>query len=284
MYTEKELKLAFEESIAFTKNHYENFPVLSLFVPKHLRKSVAVIYKFARMADDIADEGNASPEQRMDYLEKYESHLNNCLAGVFDDTFWFALKTTIDNHNLSTQNFLNLLKAFKQDIVKKRYDTFAELMAYCNNSADPVGRLILELHGIQNEDTKLYSDKICTALQITNFIQDIGVDWNNGRIYIPSDEMIKFGITENEFDKNKNNDKFRELVKYQVDRAKIIFDEGRTLLGFLKGALKYQIAWTIFGGETILNKIEKINYDTRKIRPTITKIDLLKLIILSWKI
>ena len=162
------------------------FPVVSILVPKNLRKHVAIIYWFARTADDFADEGNMSEDERIEKLNDFENSLNDLLNGKFKSPFEQALHQTIKQKNLTPQLFFDLLKAFKQDVVKKRYNDFDEVLDYCNCSANPIGRLILELFDIRNEEAFNYSDKICTALQLTNFYQDIEIDYEKGRIYFPS--------------------------------------------------------------------------------------------------
>jgi len=267
----------FSEAIHFTKSHYENFPVISFFVQKPLRKYVAVIYQFARQADDLADEGNLSSEERILKLEEYELQLNNALHNKFSSGFWKILKSTVVDNSLSELNFKKLLTAFKQDVVKKRYSSFEEILGYCKNSADPVGRLILELHQIKDDKSKFYSDKICTALQLANFYQDVSIDNKKNRIYIPKDELDEYNVTENEVLNGQFSEKFKELLKYQVDRVEKLFKDGRNLLKYLPIGLKFQILVTIKGGEAILKKIKKNDYNVLKIRPTLSKYDFIKL-------
>jgi phytoene/squalene synthetase len=153
------------------------------------------------------------------------------------------------------------LTAFKQDVCKKTYDNFGDLLNYCRYSANPVGRLILELYGIRNENASLLSDKICTALQLTNFYQDTLIDYVKGRIYYPLDEMEKFGVNKRIFELKENNLNFSKLLKFSIERTRGFYNEGREVTGFLKGRLKLEIKWTILGGEAILKKIEKNNYN-----------------------
>jgi len=273
-----EIDVAYSDAIAFTKNHYENFPVLSFLVPKHLRKHVAIVYQFARKADDIADEGELKNEERLTQLIEFELQLQQAEKGISKNQFWNALHNSISSKSLEIQNFSKLLQAFKQDITKKRYLNFNELLNYCKNSADPVGRIILELNGIKNEQANLYSDKICTALQITNFLQDVGVDFEIGRIYLPLDEMKECGVEENIFHFKENSSNFKKLMKSQVERVQTLFDEGERLLPFLPFRLKQQIKWTINGGRGILKKIIDLEYDVLNSRPKFSKMDLIKLL------
>ena len=282
-FSKQEINTSYKNALNFTKSHYENFPVISFFVPRELRKHVAIVYKFARQADDIADEGNISDEERLEQLESYELALSDSLNRKYRDNFWAALHNTITTKKLSVENFFNLLKAFKQDVIKKRYEDFEDVLAYCSNSANPVGRIILELYNINDEETILYSDSICTALQLTNFYQDVSVDYNKGRIYIPADELDEFNIEQEIFESKKNNANFKKLMELQISRTKILFKDGSKILPKLPANLSRQIKWTISGGEKILEKIEEINYDVLNNRPKLSKIDYIKLIFVNTK-
>ncbi|MFI5237316.1 MAG: squalene synthase HpnC [Ignavibacteriales bacterium] len=272
----------YTEALKLARSHYENFPVVSLMIPRNLRKDVAIIYWFARTADDFSDEGNFSISQRLKKLQTFENKLNALLISSPESNLEAALKKTIFTRKLSPENFFNLMKAFKQDVDKNRYKDFNEVLTYCSNSANPVGRIMLELFNIRDERAFHYSDKICTALQITNFIQDTQVDYQKGRIYYPQDEMVKFEVDEKVFEMNIINLNFKKLIEFSVDRVQDYFHEGRTLLEFLSGRFKYEIAWTIKGGEEILNKIRGANFDIFTKRAALTKTDYLKLCIKSF--
>ena len=276
---ENRIELAYSEAVEFANNHYENFPVISRFVSSHLRKHVAVIYKFARDADDIVDEGDKTPQERFRELAEYESTFIDSINGIFQTSFWEALYCTINSLELTPQNFLDLLAAFEQDISKTRYKEFSEVMEYCKYSANPVGRLVLELHGIKNNEANKYSDLICSALQLANFYQDISVDIKKDRIYIPTDELSDFGVDQNDFFTRKSDDRMRQLVKYQVDRAEEMFNEGKGLLPYLPLKLKIQIRWTILGGMAILKKIKELDYNVLEQRPKLYKKDYFKLMV-----
>lgn len=265
----------------FAKNHYENFPVASFLIKKELRKHVAIIYWFARTADDLADEGEVAVDERINQLNLFEHRLLKSLDGNFADEFDEALFTTITERKLAREHFLNLIKAFRQDVVKSRYENFNELMQYCSLSANPVGRLILELYNIRGEHAFQLSDKICTALQLTNFYQDTIIDYSNGRIYYPLDELTKFNVTEKVFELKDFSLNLQALVKLNVDRAFNLFNEGAALSEYLSGRLKYEIKWTIAGGKEILNKIKKNNYNIF-IRPKLSKKDFFILLIKSF--
>lgn len=277
------LDSAYADAVAFTRAHYENFPVIGLLLPKELRKHVAVFYRFARQADDIADEGNIEPEERLKALDDYEQNLIDCLEGRCPGGFWSALKNTIDTYSLSHSYFFDLLSAFRQDIKKNRYADFEEVLAYCRNSANPVGRIILEFFAIRDERAMQYSDAVCTALQITNFYQDVSRDYPAGRNYIPRNEMKEFRVDEKMFQMKENNINFQTLLKRQVERARGLFAEGRKLIPMLPKNLKKQILLTILGGEEILNKISGIDYNVLNFRPALSKADYIKLFFKTLK-
>lgn len=274
--------IGYREAITVAKTHYENFPVVSFLIPRNLRKHVAIIYWFARTADDFSDEGNFSNSQRLHELQTFENNLRGLLIGPPESNLEAALKETIIIKKLSPENFFNLLKAFKQDVDKNRYENFREILDYCSNSANPVGRILLELFNIKDEKAFYYSDKICTALQITNFIQDSQLDYQKGRIYFPLDELKKFEVDEKVFEMSGINPNFKKLIEFSVDRVQNYFNEGKSLLEFLSGRFKYEIAWTIKGGEEILNKIRGADFDIFTKRATLTKTDYLKLCIKSF--
>lgn len=269
------LDTAYKEALLFTKSHYENFPVVSLFLPKHIRKHVASVYQFARRADDIVDEGVDNVECRMKSLELYEIQLRNCLNGIYENDYWRALHNTIKEYNLTPKYFYDLLSAFKQDLVTTRYQNFDEIINYCERSANPVGRIILELFSIRDKESLRLSDAICSALQLTNFYQDVSVDIKKDRIYIPLEEMYRFGVSEIQFEFRENNTNFEQLLKFQVDRTKQLFYEGRKLIPKLPKELRSQIFMAILGGEKILKKIEMLNYNVVDFRPKLSKVDYL---------
>jgi squalene synthase HpnC len=273
---------AYTQALTFAKSHYENFPVVSLLIPKKLRKHIAIVYWFARTADDIADEGNISEEIRLKRLNEFESNFRKSLEGDSSNSYEIALSNTITEKNLTPKYFTDLLSAFRQDVTKSRYANFDEVLQYCNRSANPVGRIILELLDIRNEQANEHSDKICTALQLTNFLQDTIIDYEKGRIYLAKDEMQNFSVTEFLFEQKENNHNLKQLVKYNVERINGFFDEGKKLLTFLSGKLKTEIKWTIAGGEEILEQIKKNDYDVLIHRPNLSKIKMAGLLIKSF--
>ena len=277
----QKINSAYSKSLKFAKLHYENFPVVSFLIPKNLRKHVAIIYWFARTADDYADEGDFSESERLEKLNNFEYRTKQLLIGKAESDYEFALANTINEKNLTVENFYNLIKAFRQDVIKNRYENCNEVIDYCKHSANPVGRLILELFDIRSEEAFNYSDKICTALQLTNFLQDVSIDYKKGRIYLPQDEMDMLQITEKWFEDKENNHKLKQLVKSNVDRIQNIFDEGKKLFPLLSGRLKVEIIWTVSGGEEILDQIRKNDYNVLKNRPELSKTRMARLFLKS---
>ncbi len=263
------------------KSHYENFPVVSVFIKKTLRNDVAIVYWFARTADDIADEGNNSPDEKVNLLNKFESDFIRTISGNPKNPLEAALLHTINTHSLSTKDFLNLLSAFKQDITVNRYESMDLLLDYCSRSANPVGRIILDLHGIKVENLKLLSDKICTALQLTNFWQDVSVDFLKNRIYVPKLELLRFGVFSDDISSTIDTATFKECIKYLCFYTNNMFKEGQKLVRQLPQPLRYEIAWTVNGGKNILEKIRKIDYNVFRERVTLSKLDYLGLAVLS---
>ena len=281
---------AYAACTKMAREHYENFPVGRL-VPKKMRPHVHAVYAFARYADDLADEGYAgteakaqggqdvmTPEERLARLDDWERQLVSPPGTPGLHFIFIALHETIRELDLPISLFTDLLSAFKQDVVKRRYANFAEVLDYCRRSANPVGRLVLLLHGIRDEALHVLSDRICTGLQLANFWQDVGVDLDKDRIYLPQDERDKFGVTENALFARQASIDYRKLLKFQVGRAQRIFDEGRPLSRKLHGLLRLEIRLTWLGGTTILRKIEALDYDTLNHRPTVGKADMLLLL------
>lgn len=273
--------LSLKASVSLAKTHYENFPVASFLLPKSKRSDIALIYWFARTADDFADEGQFSASERISALNSIEKYFLDSLNGIYVNNEFKGLSDVVVRNNLNPVDFINLISAFRQDVTKKRYENFDEILDYCKRSANPVGRIVLDIFNIRNADAYNYSDKICTALQLTNFYQDIEIDYNKGRIYFPLDEMKHFNVDENMFEMKENNPNFSALLKYSIDRTRVLFSEGKNLFPFLKGRLKTEIKWTVAGGEKILSKIEKNNYQIFGNRPKLNKTDIITILLKS---
>lgn len=268
-------------AISLSKTHYENFPVASFLIPREKRLDIAIVYWFARTADDLADEGQISATERISALNDFEKNFGDALNSKFASEEFRILSDVIIRNKLNPQYFTDLISAFRQDVIRNRYRTFDEVLDYCRRSANPVGRLVLDIFNVKNEDAYLYSDKICTALQLTNFFQDVEIDFAKGRIYFPQDEMSRFNVNENMFEMRENNPNFSALLKYNVERTKVLFNEGKKLFSFLNGRLKAEIKWTVAGGEKILAKIEKNKYQIFGKRPKLNKRDFITILFKS---
>lgn len=271
---------AFCEQMA--RAHYENFPVGSVLVPKAKRKHVYSIYAFARTADDFADEGYGTattPEDRLRLLDEWEFQLESCYRGIASHPIFIALAETVRELRLPIQLFRDLLSAFKQDVVKTRYVDFDDVLDYCRRSANPVGRLILLLFGYREESLHKLSDYLCTALQLANFWQDVAVDLQKDRVYLPLEEMQQFGYSEEELFAQQFNSRYAELLKFQVDRTWQLFAYGKALPQLVSGRLSCELSLTWHGGTRILELIARNGYDTLRQRPKITKWD--KIVLLT---
>lgn len=276
---------AYDACTKLAREHYENFPVGRL-VPKEMQPHVHAVYAFARYADDLADEGYAgskkaegardamTPEERLAALDDWERQLLSPAGTPGLHFIFIALHETIRELDLPSSLFTDLLSAFKQDVVKRRYANFDEVLDYCRRSANPVGRLVLLLHGKRDEALHLLSDHICTGLQLANFWQDVGVDLEKDRMYLPGDDRKKFGVTEESLFARRADDNYRKLLKFEVGRARDIFNQGEPLTKKLRGLLRLEIRLTWLGGTTILRKIEALDYDTLNHRPTVGKADM----------
>jgi phytoene synthase len=255
-------------------DHYENFPVASILMPKRLRKPVAAIYHFARAADDIADEGDQPNEERLRQLDAFREQLDQ--IGKHETTtipLFLNLAAEISEHQLPLQPHYDLLDAFSQDVVKKRYNNYADLLDYCRRSANPVGNLLLHLYREATPVNIAYSDAICTSLQLINFWQDVAKDYAIGRIYLPLDEMVGYGVTESQIAQGVCNDNFKKLMAFQVDRARSLMLQGAPLGSILTGRIGLEMRMIIAGGLRILDKIKAADYDVFNRRPVLRPLD-----------
>lgn len=256
------------------KKHYENFPVGSRLIPQKYRQPIHALYAFARVADDIADEGSLNSEERIARLNEWEQLLVQSMEGKAPDVFFETLVEVIKKNNLPIQYFRDLLHAFRKDAVNSTYATFEELLDYCRYSANPIGRLLLILFNSSNPENEKYSDHICTALQLTNFWQDISVDTRRNRFYIPTSDFERFGMTISELLNGEKKNEFCQLMKFQVERTRTMFEQGKPLIHRVNKEFKRELALIWFGGTKILDKIEAMQYDTRVVRPSLSKFEM----------
>lgn len=255
-------------------DHYENFPVASVLLPPRLRHPVALIYRFAREADDFADEGDAEPEVRLRQLETFRQQLTHLERGTAPEIAWFSqLGTLIREHNLPFRLFHDLLSAFSQDVVKTRYANRGEVLDYCRRSANPVGRLLLVLYGANGREHGAWSDAICTSLQLINFLQDVAIDYRKDRIYLAQDEMARFGVTEEQIARNDTGGRWQEFMTSQVDCARALMNEGTPLGRALGGRIGLELRMIVAGGSRILEKIENVGGDVFNHRPVLRPLD-----------
>jgi hydroxysqualene synthase len=269
----KSLNESFRRCKLIARKHYENFPVGSLLIPKHLQPYVFSLYAFARTADDFADEPGYSDAERLVYLNEWEELFRKSLTSKTQHPIMWAVSETIRKHELPPILFLDLLSAFKQDVSVRRYETIDHLLDYCSRSANPIGRLMLLLFGYRDQELFTYSDAICTALQLTNFWQDVPVDIIKNRIYIPQVDMQAYHVTEDQIETGDNGIQIRNLIRFEVDRTSTMFKMGEPLLKHLHGRFKWEIKAILVGGTRILRKIEKIQYNVVRKRPALTFTD-----------
>ncbi|MDQ7989053.1 MAG: squalene synthase HpnC [Candidatus Dactylopiibacterium sp.] len=258
--------------------HYENFPVASVLLPRRLREPVEAIYAFARHADDIADEGEADAATRLADLAACARALDLIETGSPPATPMFArLARNVAEWCLPVPLLRDLLDAFAQDVVKTRYADFPELLDYCRRSANPVGRLLLHLYGVDDAASLQRSDAICSALQLINFWQDVGVDWPKGRVYLPQDSLTRFGVSEAAIAAGRVDDAWRALMAFEVQRARAMMLAGAPLAKTLPGRVGWELRLVVQGGLRILERIEAVGYDVFRQRPRLGRLDWLLL-------
>lgn len=272
---------AFNPAPKMPIEHYENFPVASILLPSRLRPAVEAIYAFARSADDLADEGDATPEDRLHALTRYEDALDRIAQKQSLESELFEnLAKTVTAYHLPMQPLRDLLSAFKQDVVTKRYASIVELMDYCRRSADPVGRLMLHLYDAADETNVCRSDAICSALQLINFWQDVAIDWEKERIYLPLEDLALFKISEAQIEAGTVDAGWRTLMQFEVARARTMLLSGAPLAHRLPGRIGWELRLVIQGGLRILERIELADYDVFHRRPHLGPRDWL---IMLWR-
>jgi squalene synthase HpnC len=250
--------------------HYENFTVASTLLPRHLIRHFYNVYAYCRWADDLADE-TGDGERAVALLRWWREELGRCYDGAPHHPVLVALRETVRRFGIPVQPFLDLLVAFEQDQRQKRYATFAELLGYCRNSANPVGRLVLYLCGLFDTERAALSDHVCTALQLTNFWQDVARDWAIGRVYLPEEDRRRFGYRDEDLAARCFNTAFAELLRFEVGRTRELFGLGLPLVEAMPGMLQVDIDLFIRGGLAVLRQIEEIGYNVWARRPVLTR-------------
>lgn len=267
---------AYAACLRIAREHYENFPVASRLVPASLRPHVAAIYAFARGADDIADEPGRTPGERLTLLDAWSAHLRERpRSPVFE-----ALQQTRERFDLPIELFDDLLSAFKQDVQTSRYDTWADVFDYCRRSANPVGRLVLRLSGVRRTDADAWSDAVCTALQLTNFWQDLAIDWQRGRLYVPRSVWEPAGARTADLDRGVMTPAWKTALEECARVTGDLFARGRPVCDVLGGRLRYELRATWLGGTRILNDLAAVEFDVFRARPVLNRS---ALIVIAWK-
>ncbi|HEY9280975.1 MAG TPA: squalene synthase HpnC [Eoetvoesiella sp.] len=268
-------------------DHYENFPVASILLPRRLRDPVKHIYYFARSADDIADEGDATPEQRLAQLASYKEALQQIQSGVLTlpasdplRAVFEPLELTIKRFSLPLTPFFDLLSAFEQDVTTFRYHNDTALFDYCARSANPVGLLMLHLYNAANPKNIQDSNCICTGLQLTNFWQDIAIDWEKSRVYLPQEKLERFGVSEAGIARKTVDGAWRALMQEQTQQARELLLSGLPLAQRLPGRIGFELRLIVQGGLRILERLDQLHYDIFHNRPTLHKRDW---ILLLWR-
>jgi squalene synthase HpnC len=273
-------ELSFRYCLRLARRHPENFFIGSLFLPRGKRRHLAAVYAYARLADDIAD-GDLPTAEKLGALDCWEARLDACLRGVATHPVFVALAETIRECELPVEPLRALLRAFRYDSAFRPFATFADLLDYCKNSANPVGRLVLSLFGYRDEELWALSDSVCSALQLTNFWQDLGIDLARGRCYVPLEDMERFGVSRRSLGDGEAQAGVRELLRFEVERTRELFAAGLPLAGRVSPRVAREVRMFASGGLTILEHIEKGGYSPVRRRPSLTARDKLRLLALG---
>ena len=277
------LRAAYAHCEELAKSHYENFPVASRLMPAELRPHIAAVYAFARTADDFADEPGYEDGERLRLLGEWRTKLHPLSRlgpaateiAVGDDDIFMALHDTIDRFSLPMQLFDDLLDAFVQDVSVTRYETWSAVIDYCRRSANPVGRLVLKLSGYQDEELYAASDAVCTALQLTNFWQDLAIDWERGRLYVPAEIWDLHHADTSSLDARRMTPEWQLALRDCGDRTRSLFAAGREVCDGVSGRLRYELRATWLGGSRILDRLERSGFDVFSARPKLGTADAL---------
>ena len=273
------LESAYRECIGIARSHYENFSVASRLMPSDILPHIAAIYAYCRGVDDLGDEASGD---RLALLDDWAAQLEQCYSGTPTEPRLLALQHTIAAFDIERQPFLDLIEANRMDQLNHRYESYDELLNYCGHSANPVGHLYLTLIGQNDAERRTLSDATCTALQLANFWQDVRRDYAMGRVYIPQEDMRRFGYTEEELARDECSPAFRELMAFQVERTRRLFAEGLPLVDMLDGIFKLHVKLFTLGGLRVLDAIEAQDYDVLSKRPTVTKARKTWLLAKTW--
>ncbi len=268
------LARAYATCAAVAAGHYENFPVASRLLPSAMRPHVAAVYAFARIADDIADEGSDRPDVRRKRLRAWQRRLHEAADGRTpvdngsrDELVFAALGHSIRERDLPVELFDDLLSAFAQDTEKTRYDTWADLFDYCRRSANPVGRLVLRIGGYRDRSIESSSDALCTGLQLANFWQDFGRDWRAGRLYVPREEYEAAGASLDDLASERFTREWADAIAACVEKTRACFDAGRRVCDAVSGRLRFELRLTCLGGARILDLVDRHRADLLDVRP-----------------
>jgi phytoene synthase len=267
---------AYARCLEIARRHYENFPVASRLLPRAMRPHVAAIYAFARAADDFADEGERSDETRLGLLDDWRERLHHAAAGDFtaDDAdaaaIFRALTVTIRRYDLEVELFDDLLSAFRQDVLKKRYEDWDDVLDYCRRSANPIGRLVMRLAGYRDARLDDLSDAVCTALQLTNFWQDLQIDWRKGRLYVPLSLVRAAAADEGDLDGGRVTPEWRTALSAATATTRTLFEKGRPIADAVRGRLRWELRATWLGGVRILDRLEADGFDVFSSRPALS--------------
>jgi squalene synthase HpnC len=252
------------------QSHYENFSVATWFLPRRLRQHFYNVYAYCRISDDLGDEVG-DPKQSLELLDQWEAELNACYAGSPKHPVFVALAETVKQFNIPQHEFSDLLIAFRQDQTVTRFETFDDVLAYCRYSANPVGHLVLYLCGYSDAERQQLSDYTCTALQLANFWQDVFVDYGKGRIYLPLEDLRRFGVTGEDIAQRRATPQFVAMMKFEVERARDWFARGMPLVNMVNRELAIDLELFSRGGQEILNAIERQGFNVLRARPRISK-------------
>lgn len=263
-------------------SHYENFAVATVFVPANLRQHFYNVYAYCRISDDLGDEAS-NPQEALQWLQQWEDELNACYAGQQRHPVFVALRETIDTFGIPMRPFADLLRAFKWDQTKNRYSTFEDLLEYCRYSANPVGRLVLHLFGHADDERQKLSDFTCTALQLANHWQDVAGDLERlNRIYLPAEDMNRYGYGETDLKQRICDERFISLMKFEIERTKELFHRGWKLAALVQSRLAIDVRMFSLSGLEVLRMIESVNYDVFRRRPALGKWRRMKILVRAW--